>query len=131
MVKIAKKIKFLWASGARNGRFEHLFEKNGLRPLRVKVQGMEDKQQIIVVVSSSTAGILLHFQVIFRGTTSRTLPPSKLGWQDCEDARWHLTSENSLCVSLVYHVQARDILTPYALFNKHSFFFKFLMFILL
>jgi hypothetical protein len=42
-----------------------------------------------------------------------------------------LGSGDSLCVSLVYHVRTRDFLTLYIFFNKHSFFFKFFMFILL
>jgi hypothetical protein len=57
----------------------------------VKVHGMEDKRQITVAVSSSAAGTLLPFQVIFTGTTSRTLPPSNLGRRECEGAGWDLT----------------------------------------
>jgi hypothetical protein len=37
-VKVPKKDFFsIFASWARNGRFEHLFEKNDLRPLRIKI----------------------------------------------------------------------------------------------
>jgi hypothetical protein len=38
---------------------------------------------------------------------------------------------DSFCVSLVYHMQGRDILTPYILLKQHSFIFEFFIFILL
>jgi hypothetical protein len=57
----------------------------------VLVHGQEDKRQITVSVSSSADGDLLPFQVIFTGTTSRSLPPQNEGRLRCEEDGWHLT----------------------------------------
>jgi hypothetical protein len=45
----------------------------------IKVLEIEDKHQIIVVVSFATSGELLPLQVIFTGTTQRCLPKSNIG----------------------------------------------------
>jgi hypothetical protein len=90
----------------------HTWDEKGTK--HVKVHGMEDKRQITVAVSSSAVGSLLSFQVIFTGTTSRTLLPSNMGRRECEAARWHLTfssnhwSTLSTCQQFVV-----NILQPY------------------
>jgi hypothetical protein len=61
----------------------------------VLVHGNEDKRQITVSVSSTAAGGLLPFQVVFTGLTQRSLPPRNSGRIGCEDAGWHLTSSNN------------------------------------
>ena len=53
--------------------------------------GIEDKRQVTVVVSSSADGDLLPFQIIFSGKSTRSLPPSNKGRQDCESEGWHVT----------------------------------------
>ena len=40
----------------------------------IKVHGTEDKHQVTVTVSSAANGHCLPFQVIFQGTTTKTLP---------------------------------------------------------
>jgi hypothetical protein len=57
----------------------------------VKVQGIEYKRQITVVVSSAANGNILPFQVIFQGLTLRSLPPKNDERVACEDNGWHLT----------------------------------------
>jgi hypothetical protein len=80
----------------------------------VLVHGMDDKRQITCLVSSSAAGNLLPFQLIFTGTTDRCLPPRNIGRQECEDESWHLTYSNNhwsnlqTCKDFVIH-----ILEPY------------------
>jgi hypothetical protein len=59
------------------------------------VHGIEDKRQITVSVSSTAAGGLLPFQVVFTGLTQRSLPPRNSGRIGCEDVGWHLTSSNN------------------------------------
>ena len=57
----------------------------------VKVQRIEDKREVTVVVSSTANGNRLHFQVIFQGLTPRSLPPKNNERVTCEDNGWHLT----------------------------------------
>ena len=57
----------------------------------VQILGMEDKRQITISVSSSTAWNLLPFQLVFTWTTNKYLPPRNEGRQMCEDIGWHLT----------------------------------------
>ena len=57
----------------------------------VAVIGIEDKRQVTVAVSSSLSGNILPFQVIFTGTTTRSLPPMNQGRKKCEEAGWHIT----------------------------------------
>lgn len=45
----------------------------------VQVLGIEDKRQIITVVSSLADGSLLPLQVVFQRTTNHTLPPMNHG----------------------------------------------------
>jgi hypothetical protein len=40
----------------------------------VKILGMDDKKQITIVVSSTTSGLLLPFQIVFACHTFRFLP---------------------------------------------------------
>jgi hypothetical protein len=56
----------------------------------VRIHGIGDKRQITVAASSAANGQVFHFQVIFQGLTSRTLPTMNQGRQTCEDAGWHL-----------------------------------------
>jgi hypothetical protein len=57
----------------------------------VLVHGMEDKLQVIVLVSSSTSTNLLPFQIIFSRLIERSHTPQNLGQKMCEEVRWHLT----------------------------------------
>jgi hypothetical protein len=41
----------------------------------IKVSGIEDKRHVILVVSSYEDGLLIPIQVVFIGTTHKTLPP--------------------------------------------------------
>jgi len=59
------------------------------------VLGIKDKMQVIVEVSSYVVGLLLPLQVIFIGTTPRTLPPNNQRNSMCVANRWDFTySEN-------------------------------------
>jgi hypothetical protein len=51
MVKIAEEISFfVWASWARNGRFEPFFEKNDLRLLGINVSKVtHEKLQVLTL----------------------------------------------------------------------------------
>jgi hypothetical protein len=90
----------------------HTWDEKGTK--HVKVHGMEDKRQVTVTVSSSAAGTLLPFQVIFTGTTSRTLPPSNSGRRECEAAGWHLTFSSNHWSTLTTCQQfVVNILQPY------------------
>jgi hypothetical protein len=53
----------------------------------VKVHGAEDKRQITVTVSSAADGRCLSFQVIFQGTTTKSLPKLEGGREECELSR--------------------------------------------
>ena len=80
----------------------------------VQILGMEDKRQITVSVSSSAAGNLLPFQLVFTGTTDRSLPPRNEGRQMCEDVGWHLTYSNNHWSNLTTCKQfVEQILQPY------------------
>jgi hypothetical protein len=74
---------YKWHKGQLTGI--HLIFTGGARTWAEKgskhvfVHGQEDKRQITVSSSSSTDGDLLPFQVIFTGTTSRSLPPQNEG----------------------------------------------------
>ena len=57
----------------------------------VQVLGMEDKRQITATLSSSATGQLLPLQIVFTGSTERSLPPRNAGRLMCEEAGWHLT----------------------------------------
>ena len=80
----------------------------------VQILGMEDKRQIIVSVSSSATRNLLSFQLVFTGTTDRSLPPRNEGRQMCEDAGWHLTYSSNHWSNLTTCKQfVERILQPY------------------
>ena len=80
----------------------------------VQILGMEDKRQITVSVFSSVARNLLHFQLVFRGTTNRSLPPRNEGRQMCEDVGWHLTYSSNHWSNLTTCKQfVEQILQPY------------------
>jgi len=55
---------------APTGR-DRTWERKGAK--HIQVLGMEDKRQITAV------GLMLHLQVVFQGTTSRTFPPMNEG----------------------------------------------------
>jgi hypothetical protein len=57
----------------------------------VLVHRMEDKRQITCTVSSTVAGELLPFQLIFTRSTDRCLPPRNEGRQRVENEGRHLT----------------------------------------
>jgi hypothetical protein len=62
------------------------------RAKSVAVVGQEDKRQVTVAVSSSSAGDILPFQVIFTRTTKKSLPPMNKGRRLCENAGWDITN---------------------------------------
>ena len=74
------------------------------------------QRQVTVAVSSSLLGNILLFQVIFTGTTSRSLPSMNLGRKTCEKIGWHIThtsnhwSNLDSCKAFV-----EEILQPYRL----------------
>lgn len=85
----------------------HTWAQKGSK--HVLVHGVEDKRQITVSVSSSAAGDLLPFQLVFTGLTQRSLPPRNNGRIACEEAGWQLTCTNlSTCQEFV-----EKILQPY------------------
>ena len=57
----------------------------------VKVHGVEDKRQITVTVSSAANGQCLPFQVIFQGTTTKSLPKLEGGREECEISGWNIS----------------------------------------
>lgn len=59
------------------------------------VHGLDDKRHIIMSISSTVVGNLIHFQVVFMGTTTKCLYVHNVGRIDCEQARWHLTFSNN------------------------------------
>jgi hypothetical protein len=80
----------------------------------VQILGMEDKRQITFLVSSSAAGNLLPFQLVFIGTTNRYLSPRNKGRQMCEDVGWRLTYSNNHWSNLTTCKQfVEQILQPY------------------
>ena len=54
----------------------------------VDVLGMEDKRQVIVVVSTTAIRISLPFQVITAGTIVRSLLPTSVGREKCIQTRF-------------------------------------------
>ena len=50
---------------------------------QVNVHGLEEKRQVIVVVSSAATCEVLPFQVVFQRLTSRALPPINDGRREC------------------------------------------------
>ncbi len=68
---------------------ERTWENKGSK--HIQVLGVEDKKQVILVVSSVTNGNLFHGQVVFTGTTHRCLPPSNEGKLKCINSSWGLT----------------------------------------
>ncbi len=72
---------------------ERTWENKGSK--HIQVLGMEDKRQIILVVSSIANGNLLPRQVVFIGITHRCLFSSNEGKQKCINSSWNFTfSEN-------------------------------------
>ena len=57
----------------------------------VKVHGAEDKRKITVTVSSALDGHCLPFQVIFQGTTTKSLPKLEGGRKECELLGWNIS----------------------------------------
>jgi hypothetical protein len=52
---------------------DQTWETRGVK--HVHVLGIEDKRQILIVVSSLTKRSLLPLQIVFQGTTNCTFPP--------------------------------------------------------
>jgi hypothetical protein len=69
------------------------WEKKGSK--HVSVHGKEDKRQVTVVVSSTAEGVLLPFQVVFTGTTLKSLPKFNDGRRICEELGWDLTTSHN------------------------------------
>jgi len=57
----------------------------------IHVFGIEDKQHVTMVVTSSIVGVLLPLQIIFISTTSKTLPPNNQIRVMCVTNGWDLT----------------------------------------
>jgi hypothetical protein len=61
----------------------------------IKVLGIKDKRQVTLIVSSFVDGLFLPLQIVFIGTTHRTLPPNNEGKFMRSNNGWDLTfSEN-------------------------------------
>jgi hypothetical protein len=69
------------------------WEKKGSK--HVSVHGKEDKRQVTVVVSSTAEGVLLPFQVVFTGTTFKSLHKFNDGRRICEELGWDLTTSHN------------------------------------
>ena len=72
-------IHLIPTSGARS------WAKRGSK--HVLVHEMEDKRQVTVLVFSSANGNILPFQVVFTGTTDKSLPPRNTSRLQCEGTR--------------------------------------------
>ena len=100
----------------------HLVSEGGTKTWEEKgskhvvVIGIEDKRQVTIVVTSSLSGNILHFQVIFTGTTSRSLPPMNLGRKTCEEIGWHIIYTSNHWSNLdSYKAFVEKIFQPYRL----------------
>jgi hypothetical protein len=62
---------------------------------QVTIHGKEDKRQFIIVVSSTVDGVLLPLQVVFTGTTFRSLSTLNEGHRLCEALGWDLTTNSN------------------------------------
>jgi hypothetical protein len=72
---------------------KHTWENKGSK--HVHVLGIEDKRQVIMIISSFVARVLLPLQIIFTSTTPQTLPPNNNQKKMCVTNGWDLTySEN-------------------------------------
>lgn len=69
----------------------------------VLAHGMENKLQVVVLVSTSTN--LLPFQIIITGLIERSLPPWNLGQKMCEEVRWHLTCIDNHYILIWQHAK--------------------------
>ena len=80
----------------------------------VQVLGIEDKRQVTMVVTLNAVGDLLPPQVVFTGTTKRTLPPQSEGKKMCLQDGWNLTYSENHWSNLQKTKQCVDaILIPY------------------
>ena len=100
----------------------HLIPRGGARTWvekgskHVLVHGQKDKRQIIVSVSFSANGDLLPFQIIFMGTTSRSLSLQNEGRLRCEEDGWHLIYSGNHWSNLeTYKLFVEKILQRYKL----------------
>jgi hypothetical protein len=92
----------------------YTWEKKGSK--YILIHGADDKRQITVSVSSSAAGNVLPFQIVFTGSTTKCLPPLNVGRIACEEAGWHLTfSENHWSNVDTCKAFVEKILQPYRL----------------
>jgi hypothetical protein len=57
----------------------------------IKVIGIENKGQVTFIVSSFGNGLFLPLQVVFMGTTHKTLPPNNEGKFMCINNGWDFT----------------------------------------
>jgi hypothetical protein len=57
----------------------------------IKILGIEDKHQIIVVVSSAASGEILPLQIIFTSTIQHCLPKPNISKSDSLSASFHFT----------------------------------------
>jgi len=68
-------------------RRDWTWERKGAK--HIQVLGMEDKRQITEV------GLMVHLQVVFQGTTSRTFPPMNEGRKNCLSNGFHFTCSSN------------------------------------
>jgi len=80
----------------------------------VQMLSLEDKRQVTIVVSSNTVKDLLPPQIVFIGSTPRTLPPNSKRKTNCINDGWDLTFCENHWSSLETTKQfVQKILLPY------------------
>jgi hypothetical protein len=85
------------------------------------VLGIEDKRQIIIVVSSSTNGNFLPLQIIYLESTMRCLLPNTTGKVSCLIASFHLMYSINHWSTLETCQQSLErILIPYMKSQMHE-----------
>ncbi len=72
---------------------ERTWEPKGTK--HVQVLGFEDKRQVTMVVSSKIIRDLLPPQIMFIGSTTRTLPPNNNGKTSCINDGWDFTFDDN------------------------------------
>jgi hypothetical protein len=61
------------------------------RAKHVQVLGIENKNKITTIISSSTKRSLFPLQLVFQGTTNHTFPTMNHGKKQCSSINFHLT----------------------------------------
>jgi len=79
------------------------WENNGSK--HVHVLGIEDKRQVIVIISSFVTWVLLPLQIIFTSTTPWTLPPNNNQRKMCVTNGWELNYSDNHWSNLEMTIQ--------------------------